>query len=234
MKFFTVDKIRMLGISGYLSYHEDEQSLNRAKENFKSIGKDYDAVEKLNFIHYKPLMLEYLPDSLKSAANDESIIPSKISSRNLLSEIDKWKLSVKNTQEETFRQYEEHYKFIEKFLLKNVIELNKQYNFHDTKLLAAKNFVGNILEIDLQCSEGFMDEGLYTLIFNGVKLIEMSDDFIGSWWIYSEIHLSDAEDSSTFNEMKITADGVLVKSKKYQFNYMANSIEEFIRVIKYV
>lgn len=226
MKFFTVDKIRMLGISGYLSYYEDEQSLNRAKEDFKSIGKDYDVVEKLNFIHYKPLMLKYLPDSIKNAVNDESIIPSQIPPCALLSEIDKWKLSVKNTWKETFRQYKEHYKSIEKLLPQNVIELNNKYNFHDTKVLAARNLQGNIVEIDLQCSEGFMDKGLYTLIFNGVKLIEVSDDFIGSWWIYSEIHLSDvgkfqlnvlfdSEDSSVFNEMKIIADDVLVKSKKY-------------------
>ena len=103
--------------------------------------------------------------------------------------------------------------------------MSNKYNFHDTKVLAARNLQGNIVEIDLQCSEGFMDEGLYTLIFNGVKLIEVSDDFIGSWWIYSEIHLSDvgkfqlnvlfdSEDCSVFNEMKIIADDVLVKSKK--------------------
>lgn len=101
--------------------------------------------------------------------------------------------------------------------------MKKEYNFHDTKIISTKKLEDDIFELKLQCSEGFMNEGVYSLISTGGKLVEIPDDFACGWWIYNEINLSDIgkfdlnvlfssdNSSDVFYEIRIVADDVLIK-----------------------
>jgi len=223
MKFFTIEKCEMLAVTNILLYPQNEEMLKRSRENSKSVGRDYDVRVRENFIQMKPLMLKYLPEDIKSAVFDESFIPSEIPNPDLLDKMNIWVKSINVLWKDTFEDYKRYYETIEKSLPESLVGLKKECNLHDCKIVSiARN--DDEVKIELE-SGGFIGEGLYTVTFKDVKLIDMPFDILGNVWVYDEIHLSDLgkfdfqvllDSMDGFlnkRELRIVADDILIENK---------------------
>ena len=225
MKFFTKELYEKMQVSGYLIYWDNEEELEEIRETYKEDGMDYDRIGMENFEQVKPLLLKYLPDSLKQGVYDGSLINTKIPPRELLSEINTYVDSINNEWKEGRKAYINQYKAIEKFLPKRVIRYDKSYSFHDATILSLNRPRSDVLELFLDCSGCMLYQGKCLLKFSGVTLFEMTEDIVGSDWLYGEFHLSDrgnfelqvllynrnSSELVPLLELRLVADDMLIK-----------------------
>ena len=90
------------------------------------------------------------------------------------------------------KSYSTYYKSIKNFLPKDILNLNEKYSFHDSQITSFEYTANNQIIIKLNCEGSFLsDAKLAILTFSEVKSAELSDNYIGNWWLWNETHLSD-------------------------------------------
>ena len=222
MRFLTSDIYKMTQISANIFCPKDEEYLKMAKEMYQ--GMDYDKKQRDYFMIMKPLMLEYFPEELKKYVYDESIIPLKVPSVEMWNRVENWKSSVLEMSKKSSKDYIENYNRIKKQLPENILKMEKDFHFHDSKVISVNKSKEDEVKIQLN-SGGFMAQGLYTITFTGVKSFELLNDIIGDIWLYNEIHLCEngkfyfqvllwpTNEFIHCHEFGIVADDVLVEYK---------------------
>jgi len=203
MKFFTKDR--------YLR--------QQVMVNF-SCGKDKEYTVKKEywqrFFSMNSLLINYLPESISKSIYDENTKQFvEFPPHNLVNDIKKWSQSVLYDSEDSIKEYRKHYEKIKNELPEKVIDMNKNYNFHDARIGAVKLCKGS-LKIELEYIEN------YCLTFIGVKSFEMPDQIIGDCWLYNELQLSEKgnfdlqvlleskEGCLILHELRIIADDVII------------------------
>lgn len=219
MKFFTKEIYEKMQVSGYLLYPDMQEDIDEILDLYESD----EMADRENFLIMKPLMLKYLPESLKSSVYDESLNPSIIPDDYLLSQIIEWQKSIDNEWNVINSNYNKHCNSIKNLLPQNMFELCSEYSFHDAEILSVQKSNDQV-ELELDCSECRDNQGTCLLTFTGVKLLETPDDLSEDyWWLYDEVHLSDEGnfdfqvllvidgDFLTLNEIRIIADDVNIE-----------------------
>lgn len=182
MQFFTKEIYEKMQVGGYLVYPDSKEDLDELLERYRSKGRDYETLERGNFLAMKPYLLKYLPASLKSSVYDESITHYKIPDDIILSRINEW--------DELVRNYKKHLNSIKNMLPKSMLELCTEFSFHDAEILSVHKS-NNDVNLELDCHGCCGYQGNCLLTFKSVKLLEIPDDCSEHWWLYDEVHLSD-------------------------------------------
>lgn len=203
MKFFTKDRYLQLQVMVNTCLKDDLEY---------TIKKQY----WQRFFCMNPLLINYLPESiLKSIYDVNTKQFLEFPLQNLTKDIKEWSQIVRNQSEDSIKEYRKHYEYIKNQLPEKVLDINRNYNFHDSEIRAVK--VGNSrLMIELEYIEN------YCLTFTGLKSVKMSDQIIGDRWIYDEIHLSEIgkfdlrvlleskEGCLILHELEVIADDVII------------------------
>ena len=107
-----------------------------------------------------------------------------------------------------------YYETIKTDLPENIVNMQKDFNFHDAKILTVE-VVNDYLNIELEHGP------CYSLTFVGGKLFEKPDEIFGCYWIHDEVHLSDrgkfefcvllrGKEFLNLHELRFVADDVLI------------------------
>ena len=236
MNFFTKQLYEQMQIWNFLmnftNQEEDEEVSEDIIEYYQKQGKDYYTEQKRCYEHSynetKPLLLKYLPESLRVAIYDEFSVYGKMPNNTLMTEIDKYRsflydLIFNESEINVNRIYNKYYKDIKSSLPTNIQNLNEQYSFHDSQIISVDYNSKKQIVIKLSCKGSCLpSDGIAVLTFYDVKFTELNDDYIGNWWLWDETHLSDlgkfdfqaifhkynSNNEHSLNELRIVADEV--------------------------
>ncbi|KZL89475.1 hypothetical protein CLMAG_49640 [Clostridium magnum DSM 2767] len=234
MKFFTRQLYEQMQVWSFLTnlLNEDDNDNEEIKKFYQEQGKDYEVEQRHiyeeNYKEIKHFLLEYLPESLESIILNELSVYGKMLSESSIMEMKKYidnfsNLMFDDSDINVGKTYSKYYKSIENSLPEDIRSLNEKYNFHDSQITYFDYSGENKIIIKLSCEGSFLSNGgSAVLTFSDIKSVELSDNYVGNWWLWNETHLSDIgnfdfqalfhnyDDNGrhSLNELRIIADKV--------------------------
>lgn len=201
MKFFTRQLYEQMQVWSFLTNFLNEDDNEEIKEFYQEQGKDYEAEQRYiheeNYKEIKPFLLKYLPEYLRDVVLNDISVYGKALSQNSIMEIEKYidnfnNLMFNDSDISVEKAYSTYYEGKKNSLPEDIVNINEKYNFHDSQITNFEYTTKNQIIITLNCEGSFLSsDGSAILTFSDVKSAELSDNYIGNWWLWNETHLSD-------------------------------------------
>ncbi|WP_438444797.1 DUF4085 family protein [Gorillibacterium sp. sgz5001074] len=187
MIYFTAEWYERMQTWGLLLLHDDEASLQEIKEGWRRDGRDYDEEMTAGFRMALPQLRKYVPEHLLELMDGgrlRCIVPPE----EKAAPIREWLEEENLRSEELYHTYEEHFRRIEPRLPPGLREVLDHYSFHDALIVAALQLQGtDTLHLLLDCRGAMNFTGWCTIVFTGVREVELPEDPAGFSWLYGEV-----------------------------------------------
>lgn len=188
MKYFTKEKYEKIQLTGVLALATEVELFNEVKENFKSIGRDYEAEQISGFEEISPYLLKHLPEHLKEHVHNGDFIGNKVLSDRLRAEIEKFRNQIDRDWEEANEKYFAEYRNNSEKIKASVREIYEHIDFHDAKITAIERNTEDKVILYLDCSQCMSFRGLCALTFSGVSRAELPSESSRYYCLYNELY----------------------------------------------
>lgn len=150
-----------------------------------------DALYRQQGIKVEPSIMRYLPESLVKYVKDGRLPPADELPDTVIEDAKEKCLLMRKEWDDFIAGYIEEQKNLAKYI---PLKVRKYINgcLHDSLVCSISRPESDQLMIILDTSASYIRYKKMTMLFKGVKLLELPPNMAGSWWLYDEYHLSDS------------------------------------------